>query len=158
MKTQVLRSRLSIVALLVALAACGGDDGVAPVTYESVGGTYVGEMAGVTQGVSLVADFSITITQSEGQVSGSWGLVGTLSDGSASADMQGTGPLTGSVASGTNPSVNITFTNSCPGYEARFSGAYDATNRLLTISGPVDVLNNDCSLFLRYPSTIILAR
>lgn len=158
MNTRVPRSRLSIVALLVTLAACGGDDGVAPVTYESLAGTYVGEMAGETEGVTLVGDFSITVSQSEGQLSGSWSLVGTLSDGSSTEDIQGTGPLTGTVASGANPSVNITFTNNCPDYEARFSGAYDGTNRLLTISGPVDVLNDDCSLFLRYSSTLLLAR
>ncbi|MEX2376144.1 MAG: hypothetical protein WD942_11270 [Dehalococcoidia bacterium] len=153
-----LEPRWLALMLLFALSACGGDDAVAPVTYESLAGTYVGDMAGETQGVTLVGDFSITINQNDGQLTGSWSLVGTLSDGSSTVDIQGTGPLSGTVASGANPSVNITFTNNCPGYEARFSGAYDGANRLLTISGPVDVLNDDCSLFLRYPSTILLAR
>ena len=35
-------------------------------------------LAGLTQGVSLSANFSLTITQASGVLSGSWSIVGTL--------------------------------------------------------------------------------
>jgi hypothetical protein len=104
--------------------------------------------------------FTLTMNQSGGSISGSWGLVGVLSDGVNSLQIAGTGPLTGSVAAGTNPSVNVTVKSAaCPSYSAAFSGAYDSTNRKITISGPVDIFAaNSCDVALRYNSTIILSR
>ena len=85
-------------------------------------------------------------------------MAGELSDGFDYADIQGTGALTGTIGTGQNPSVNLTLRGACPNYEARFSGSYDVANRLITLSGPVDVLSNDCAVLLRYPSTILLRR
>jgi hypothetical protein len=69
------------------------------------------------------------------------------------------GTLTGTIATGNNPSVNITVrTGVCPNYSAQFSGAYDTPNRRLTITGPVDILSDACAILLRYQVTIILNR
>lgn len=139
-------------------AACGGDGPTAPEPqYESIAGTYTGVMAGLTQGIALNADFSVTITQSSATLGGSWSLSGTLNDGVLVVGVQGTGTLNGTIAAGTNPSVNVVLSNACPGYSAAFSGAYDSANRLLTISGPVDVLDG-CDVLLRYQGTILLSR
>jgi len=149
---------LGALTALVLAAGCG-DSGTSPVAaHEQVSGTYLGELAGIQQGVALTGAFSLTITQSGGDLGGSWSLAGELTDGFEWADILGTGALTGTIGTGQNPSVNITIRNACPNYEARFSGSYDVANRLITLSGPVDILSSNCVVTLRYPMTILLRR
>ncbi len=155
-------ARFFAAATTLLLVACGDSTGPEPTgptgpTYESIAATYAGALVGNAQGIALTATFSITITQTGGDLSGSWSLVGTLNDGVVSVDVQGTGTLSGSIASGQNPSVNLTIRNACANYEARFSGAYDSANRRLTIGGPVDILDG-CTVVITYQSTIILDR
>lgn len=148
--------------LLMGSAACGGggddSDGNGPSpTYNSVAGTYVGAMAGVSQGVAIESDFTLTITQSGGTLGGSFATVGTLTDGIDFVNIAGSGSMSGSIASGNNPSVNMTIrSSSCTNYTARFSGSYDTANRALTISGPVDILNSSCAVVLSYAATLVL--
>jgi hypothetical protein len=86
-------------------------------------------------------------------------MTGTLTNGSSSVPVQGTGSLSGTIGAGTNPSVNITFRlGGCPNYSAAFSGAYDTSNQKLTLSGPVDIVDQNCTVQIRYNSTIILSR
>ncbi len=120
----------------------------------------IARLVGLSQGVALDAIFSLTIVQTGGNVTGSWALQGTLFDGVQSASVQGTGNLSGTVAAGTNPSVNLTIrTGSCPNYQANFSGAFDSANQRLTISGPVEFFApNSCNVALTYQGTIILNR
>ena len=159
-----MRTRLlaSVTSLAVALGACGGGDGgtgpSAP-TFESIAGAYDGALAGLTQGVALSATFGISLAQSQGSLSGSYSLSGTLTDGVDVVGIAGAGSVTGTIAAGGNPSVNLTFkTSGCPNYQANFSGAYDSVNRKLTISGPIDVLSGNCAVLLSYVGTIILSR
>jgi hypothetical protein len=100
------------------------------------------------------------MNQTSGNITGSWALQGILDDGFDTFLAQGTGSITGTIAAGSNPSVNLTVrTGECPNYQAHFSGAYDSANRRLTISGPVDFFAaNTCTVVLTYPSTIILTR
>lgn len=157
-----MQKRLPAVAalLLAASVACSGDSTGPGVTYESIAGSYNGVLVGLAQGVALDATFSLTLTQTSGSLSGSWALQGILDDGFDTFLAQGTGTITGTIAGGTNPSVNLTVrTGSCPNYQAHFSGAYDTANRRLTISGPVDFFaTNTCTVVLTYQSTIILTR
>src|SRR5690606_2507150 len=97
--------RAGLIATL-ALTACGGSDSTGPSGdgHENVSGSYAGVMSGTSQGVALAADFSLTLNQNQGSLSGSYALSGTLSDGVQSLDVAGTGVLTGSIASGDNPS------------------------------------------------------
>jgi hypothetical protein len=115
-------------------------------------------LTGATQGVAISATFSLTIAQTAGSLSGSWSLSGQLTDGVSAVPITGTGSLTGTIASGGNPSVNITVKNACPNYQANFSGAYDSVNHKLTVSGPADILNDACAVVLSYPSIIVLSR
>ena len=152
---------LSGTALLLLLAACGGDSPTSPTQqFESIAGSYTGQMVGLSQGVALDAVFAISLSQTSGSVTGNYTLTGTLDDGTYQVDVVGAGPLSGSVASGTNPSVNLTVkVPGCPNYQANFSGAYDSANRRLTITGPVDFFpQNSCTVALSYPTTIILTR
>lgn len=157
----ILRSvRFSAILVVVFLTACGGDDGTgsnSEPTFETLAGTYVGALAGLTQGVALSADFSITFSQTGGSLSGSYAISGTLTEGTVVVAILGSGSLSGTIASGLNPSVNITLTNQCPNFSASFSGTFDSANNRLTISGPVDILDN-CTIILTYPSVIILSR
>ena len=148
-------------SMLFLLAACGGDSPTSPSQhFESIAGDYTGQMVGLAQGIELNAVFAISISQTNGSASGNYTLSGTLSDGTTQVDIVGAGPLSGTVASGTNPSVNIAIkVPGCPNYQANFSGAYDSVNRRLTITGPVDIFqNNSCTVALSYSGTIILAR
>jgi hypothetical protein len=155
----MMRTYLAVLAT-VAIAACGKDaTGPSAPTYNNIAATYTGALAGTASGIALQAVFSTTLTQNSANLSGSYGMTGTLSDGINVVAISGTGTLSGTVASGNNPSVNVTLRiPGCPSYSAQFSGAYDTANSILTISGPVDVLNNDCSLFIRYQSVIVLRR
>jgi hypothetical protein len=147
--------------LFLFLAACGGDSPTSPAQeFESIAGNYTGEMVGLSQGVALDAVFGISISQTSGSASGNYTLSGTLNDGTTQLSIAGAGPLSGTVASGTNPSVNLTIkVPGCPNYQANFSGAYDSANRRLTITGPVEFFQyNSCTVALSYQTTIILTR
>jgi hypothetical protein len=146
--------------LLAATIACSGDSTGPGRTFENIGGSYDGSLVGISQGVALDATFSLTMNQTSGNITGSWALQGILDDGFDTFLAQGTGSITGTIAAGSNPSVNLTVrTGECPNYQAHFSGAYDSANRRLTISGPVDFFAaNTCTVVLTYPSTIILTR
>lgn len=155
-----LRTLLTAPLIIVSLIACGGDDPAGPSSYETIAGSYAGSMAGVSQGVAADLDFALTIAQTSGNLSGTWVITGTLTDGVDVVPVQGTGTLAGAIASGNNPSVNLTIRNpACPAYSAGFSGAYDSANRRLTITGPVEFFQaGTCSVALRYTATIILNR
>ena len=153
----ILRRVFPSMIILGFLTACGSD--VAAPTFEDISGTYTGQMSGISQGVALSALFSVTLTQNQGELSGSWALQGVLSDDFGSAPTQGTGPLTGTIGSGNNPSVNVTVrTGSCPNYSAPFSGTYDSANRRLTITGPVEILTETCAVLLTYSAVMVLVR
>lgn len=149
-----------ISAVLLGCAACGGGGTDPSPTFDSIAGSYSGAMAGTSQGVALSSTFGLTITQTGGTTGGSWALQGTLSDGVESVDVLGTGSMTGTIASGNNPSVNLAIrTAACPNYQANFSGAYDSANHRLTITGPVVFFAaNTCDVALTYQATIILNR
>ena len=148
----------AILATTVAITGCGGDSSGPSTSFESIAGSYAGGLVGQAQGVNLNATFSLTISQSAGSVSGTWALQGTLDDGAQVVNVQGTGTLTGTIASGNNPSVNLVIkTGACPSYQAHFSGAYDSANSRLTITGPVEFFAaNTCSVVLSYQTTVIL--
>ena len=151
--------RLASVFLTGAMLTACGDSATDPTppTFESVAGTYAGDLAGQAQGIVLEAVFSFTFTQSDGDLSGSWSLSGTLNDGILIVNIVGSGALNGTITSGQNPSINVTATNACPGYEAAFSGSLDTANDLITLSGPIDILEN-CIVVLTYDSVILLRR
>ncbi len=87
------------------------------------------------------------------------GVSGTLNDGVTILSIVGSGTSTGTIASGQNPSINITFTSGvCPNHQSAFSGTLDSANDLITLSGPVDILDRNCVVFLTYASIILLSR
>jgi hypothetical protein len=158
---------VALVSLLsILLASCGGSDGAGGIsgpsgpTYADISGTYGGGIVGNSQGVLLQGTFTLTITQTSGALGGSYSLAGTLYDGVTTLQILGTGTATGTIASGSNPSVNITAKSGvCPNVQDGFSGAYDTTNRVITLTGRIDFFNNSCLVVLTYnPTTIILRR
>jgi hypothetical protein len=156
---QTLRTGSLSLTLAVFLAGCGDSTTGPETTYEDISGSYAGVVTGLTQGIAMESDVSFTITQNQGELSGSWALSGIITDGVDFVEVQGTGTLSGTIAAGTNPSVNLTVrTSFCPDHAAEFSGAFDSANQRLTISGPIDMLNDACNVVLRYESTLILTR
>ncbi len=158
--------RLVRVAAMIGVAgllACGGGGdgggGTGPsATYASIAGNYAGVLAGNAQGIALNATFSLTITQAQGSLGGSYAIQGALTDGVSTVPIQGTGTLSGSIASGGNPSVSLTVTpGPCPNRAATFTGTFDTANRRLTISGPVYIFDSSCTVQITYQSLIVLA-
>jgi hypothetical protein len=147
-----MRFRLVILAALI--VACGGESTTSPSgSYADISGSFSGPIAFTSQGVTLNATMSLTITQSGGSISGTDALVGTVNGIPAS----GTGTFTGTVAAGSNPSVNVTTSSAdCPALHSQYSGSYDSANRRLTMTGPLYITNPDCSVALTYPLTLIL--
>ena len=148
-------------AIALAVAGCSKSSPTGPgsqPTYNSVAGSYAGPMSGLNQGIAIVATLTVTITQNDGTLGGSYGLSGTLTDGVNVVDITGTGTLSGTIASGNNPSVNVTVrSGDCPAYSAQFSGAYDTANSRMTLTGPVQIYATDCSrVAITYPTTFIL--
>ena len=146
-------------AFLILTVACGGDaSGPAP-SFENISGSYTGAMGGISQGIALDADFSLTLAQNAGSINGTYALQGELTDGIDVVGVQGTGAIAGTIASGNNPSVNLTVTPAgCPNRSTTFSGTYDVPNRRLTLIGPVDFFDNNCNTVLRYQMNMVLTR
>jgi hypothetical protein len=155
-------TKLFFSAALLGTVACGGDGGTGPSnpTYESVAATYTGGMSGVSQGVALNATFTLTLVQSQASLSGTYGLDGALSDGFDVVGVAGSGTITGTIGSGTNPSINLTIRSSvCANYTATFSGTYDSANRRITMQGPVEFFGaGGCNVVLSYPMNVVLQR
>lgn len=152
-------SLLLVILLAPILAACG-DSGTEPrERYESLAGSYGGVMAGISQGILLTAEFSLTLSQNQGALTGTYAMTGFLTDGFYEVQILGTGTVTGSIAAGPNPSVNLTVLPAgCPNQPAQFSGSYDSTNRRLTLAGPVRIHDEGCGVLLTYPMTLVLER
>src|SRR5713226_1125612 len=151
--------RIAGLALAAFAFACKGDSGTGPPTYDNIAATYAGALAGVSQGITLQATFTLTITQSAGSLGGSYSIVGTLFDGVTTVAIQGSGTVAGSIASGNNPSVNVTVTSGvCPNVSASFSGAYDSVNRVVTLNGTIPIFNASCVVVLTYPNFTLILR
>src|SRR5690606_15794942 len=103
--------------------------------------------------------FTLTIQQSGSALSGSYAMQGSLTDGYDIVPTQGTGPLSGSIGAGQNPSINLAYhTPGCPNVTDTFSGTYDSVNRRITMVGDLLVYNASCQVVLTFPVSVILAR
>lgn len=146
--------------LFVGACSRGGSSPTIPApTYNDISGSYAGALVATTQGVALNGSISLTITESAGRLSGSYGMTGRLTEGMITVPVQGTGIISGEIAAGNNPSVHFILRNGvCPNYSAAFSGSYDTTHLQLKISGPVYIFDTMCNMQLMYNSTITLSR
>jgi hypothetical protein len=151
--------RIRSILILALIVACGGGDSgtTGPSsTYADISGKYSGTISATAQSVPLNGTFSITIAQNGGSISGTNAVVGTVNQ---NIPVYGAGTFTGSVAGGNNPSVNVTTADpECPALHAQYSGSYDVANRRLTMTGPMYITNQDCSIALTYTLTLILTK
>lgn len=147
-----------IAVLATVTIACGGGGGTNPKTYDNVAGAYLGVASSVSQGVTLNATFSITVSQSAGTLGGTYTLVGTLSDSVSTVAAEGAGSLKGTITTGNNPSLSVTATNSnCPGLGTDFSGTYDDATHVITVKGTVIIINPvTCQTILSFQNTTIV--
>jgi hypothetical protein len=168
MRTMV-RWQAGLLCFAVLLSGCGG--GAAPaaptptpppaITYENVAGTWTGHVGGVSQGVTLDGTITLNVQQSSGVLAGGYAVDATLTNPTQQTTLKGEVTLTGTLASGANPSVNITTRSvPCPNLPAEnWSGSYGSTNRVLTITGTAHVISSPaCAIVLSYPQTITLTR
>jgi hypothetical protein len=80
-------------------------------------------------------------------------------DGTATAG-QGMVTLTGTVASGPNPSVNVTVRSTvCPNRTSDWSGHYSNSTGMLTLVGTIHlIVVPGCGDLDRFPATVIFRR
>lgn len=161
------RRRSAIAALILAagLSACGDDGPTAPPepTYHSVAGSYAGTMVGThPDDWTLEMDFILSIRQTQGTLTGSYRVEGTLTDdldGSTYA-ISGIGDLDGTIGSGDFPSVSFDIIPTlCPNLAETWSGTYDQTTRVLNVRGTVNVFDVDsCEDLLLFTGPLSLAQ
>ncbi|MDH3206338.1 MAG: hypothetical protein OEO79_06990 [Gemmatimonadota bacterium] len=159
-------NRLLALILSGLLVTCGGDSpsGLpstfgSQITFETIAGTYTGALVSVSQGITLTATFSLTLVQTQGSLTGSFGLAGTLDDGVGQAFVRGNGTVTGTIAPGSAPLVNVTVTpDVCPNAAVDWSGTYDGASGALTISGDANIFDAGCVVVLTYEGTMVLNR
>jgi hypothetical protein len=142
------------------LAGCGGSSpaptGPTPIAYENVAGTYTGDIDGVSQGVTIDGTLTLNLQQSNGVLSGGGTIVATL--GSAPQG-GGTVTLAGTVASGPNPAISLTFRSvPCPNLTSDWTGSFASGSGVLTITGAINIANSSCVHVLSFPQTILLKR
>ena len=144
------------------LAGCGASTPTTPtqtpppITYENVAGNYTGAISGVSQGVTIAGTLSLNLQQSGGVLSGGGTIVAAMDNGPQG---QGTVTLAGSVASGPNPSISLTFRSvPCPNLTSDWSGSFASGSGVLTITGAINVANSACVNVRSFPQTILLQR
>ena len=152
--------RLPLVAFAVVLVACGSDSSTSSTgpggpSYANISGSFSGPISSTSGGFTLVGTLSLTIVQNGGSISGTDAVVGTI-DGTP---LSGTGTFTGTIAAGNNPSVNVTVANaSCPNNHTTYSGSYDSANQRLTVAGPFNIYNPNCTIAITYTLTLVLTK
>lgn len=154
----MIRTRITAFLAAAFIVACGSDGGTGPTqTYESVAGSYVGSIAGVSQGLALSLDITFTIQQNGGSFTGSYASSGAVTDGIDVIQLAGNGTITGTVASGTNPSVSLTARDpACPNVPDQFTGSLDSANRKLTLTGNLHLVDLNCAVLATFPTTLII--
>ena len=154
-----------VVTLTVFGLVAGCSDGTGPAgpgstSFADLSGSWAGEVTGTSQGFTLEAAFFLTAAQEEGQLSGTWASVGTVTGpGIGTAGVEGAGTFTATVERGNDPAVNATFFRPDCNYTTQFAGTYNTANERLTMSGSFDVLDpGDCSVLLTFPTTVVVDR
>lgn len=154
-------SRVMAIVSVLSTAACGGDaTGPGASNYEQVAGSYAGPLNSIQSGVLLQGTLSFTLTQNDGAIGGSWAMTGTLFDGITLIEVQGTGTIVGTIASGGNPSITFQTRNpGCPNITSTFSGVYDVANRRVPVTGTAQFFNSQtCQVFHSHPLQLTITR
>jgi len=135
------------------LAGCQ-ESATAPGEFPDLSGTYLSQMEGENQGVVMLADFTLDLTQESDQLAGTWALSAQFFLGDSEFTVSGTRNLTGTVTYGDPAPVSITIVTSCTGYEALFTGTFNQSTGVLALAGPIEFLNEDCEVMLSYPAEL----
>jgi hypothetical protein len=134
------------------LAGCQ-ESATGPGELPDLSGTYVSQMEGVSQGVVMIADFTLDLAQESALLSGTWSVSARFFLGDEENVIVGTRNLTGTVTYGEVAPVIITLVTPCEGYEAVFTGTFNQTTGVLALSGPIEFLT-DCEVILSYPAEL----
>jgi hypothetical protein len=148
--------RAALLLLLPLALACGDSTGPGE-SFEQVSGGFAGEILAQSQGVQLEGVFELQLTQQGGTLSGTSAVIGTLFDGVVTLPISGTSTITGSIASGENPSMSITTrSTTCPNQVTTFNGSYNSSTRQITLTGNVGITDENCQTFLTFPGFLLV--
>jgi hypothetical protein len=159
--TGFLRVSAWVCCALVVAACGGGPSGPTAVTYENVAGTWNGRVSGVSQGVTLDGTIVIDFQQTDGALTGGYNVNATLTNATQQSPLIGSVTLTGTITSGSSPTVSFTTRSTvCPNLPGEsWSGPFRPREGTLTITGTGHVISaGACAIVLNYPQTITLTR
>jgi len=142
---------------IVLLAACG--NGTEPPEYADLSGTLTGTAEGTATGVTFTGTSSLAVTQTDGTMKGTVALKGELTMGDVTLPLELPGiPFTGTVDKGENPAVKISVPD--PGCEStnNFSGSYRSGTKELSLTGSIDLFDEQCQKTVSLGTTMTLKK
>ena len=157
-------TRILAVIATLALAACGDsatEPDITPTpTYESIAGIYVGSLRAEHDGIGIEVDFIFTLSQNGGKLTGvseSFTAFRDLSTGLLVASAPGEGSFTGTIATGSKPTVTLTDTNTTCGQREAWTGIFDAANNTVTLNGKLVYTEEaTCVVVIEFPVILFL--
>lgn len=145
--------RFWTLVLLGAATACTTD----PLSFESMAGTYSGAFSS-TEPAGAVFDgrLELFVEQSDGTLTGSWRIVGTIS-GSGTVNTDVRGGWAGVVPLGADPSFPSQLAYSfCPSDPMDFQMSFDSSERSIRVVGDLEIPDSRCDVLTAYPLDLVL--
>jgi len=158
----------SFIPLLALFAGCGGDVAMAPpppITLQRLDGTYTGlysteyddslRFPDIAWGgtVYFQGTFVLNIDQTGTSLFGTWTLEGTERYGQARTPVYLAGTMSGDLARGPDPAIGVAL-STC-GAQESFDGAVASGERLIRLSGRVNLADVSCDVFFTTPSSTV---
>lgn len=144
-----------IVLVFVSVVPVGCESTAQP-EYEDISGIFTGPVSGSGSGYSIQGSFSLSISQSEGSLSGTYSTSVTVQTPAGSVPFAGSGTISGVIEAGADPKVEVVVQDVCNA-ELPYIGAFNSASRTLSASGPFP-LYDGCNPVATLTLTITLSK
>jgi hypothetical protein len=145
------RSPVYVCVCLLVGVGCGEATTEPPEGLFEIAGRYTAMAMGDSAGVALAADVLFDLEHEAGDLSGTFAISGTITDGVATLEILGSGDLIGTASSAAQPAVTVTArTGFCPDHASTFVGTFFPATGILRLGGPVDILGSFCEVVLSF--------
>ncbi len=144
----------AVLGVSIVVAACTD-----PLVYDDLSGDFSGSFTSVEPGgQQFDGVFSLSLTQVEGAVTGSFEIDGTIM-GQGSVETTTTGGVVATIPLGEHPTFQVDIAYSfCPQDTIGFAASFDSSTETLTLVGDLDIPNSSCNVLTAYPINVALTR